>query len=129
MKTLITRLLDLDKCHNAHERENLILYHVSKETGLSNMLPLLNDLLMVKVRMCDVIFGRYIRTIRILLMYVMYVHVYEYVYVYIYPQYMHTNLNICMHTCIYYIFTYIHFFANTWHPCEITHLRICLSAR
>ena len=52
VKTLITRLLDLDKCHNAHERENLILFHVSKEPGLSNMLPLLNDLLMVKVRAC-----------------------------------------------------------------------------
>ena len=49
VKTLITRLLELDKCHNAHERENLILSHVSKDPNLSNMLPLLNDLLMVKV--------------------------------------------------------------------------------
>jgi len=49
VKTLITRLLELDKCHNAHEREDLILKHVSKESGLINMLPLLNDLLMVKV--------------------------------------------------------------------------------
>ena len=49
VKTLITRLLELDKCHNAHEREDLILSHVGKDSGLSNMLPLLNDLLMVKV--------------------------------------------------------------------------------
>ena len=49
VKTLITRLLELDKCHNAHEREDLILSQVSKDSGLSNMLPLLNDLLMVKV--------------------------------------------------------------------------------
>ena len=49
VKTLITRLLELDRCHNAHEREDLILKHVSKESGLTNMLPLLNDLLMVKV--------------------------------------------------------------------------------
>ena len=49
VKTLITRLLDLDKCQSAHEREDLILKHVNKELDLSNMLPLLNDLLMVKV--------------------------------------------------------------------------------
>ena len=49
VKTLITRLLDLDKCHNAHEREDLILKHVNKKSSLSSMLPLLNDLLMVKV--------------------------------------------------------------------------------
>ena len=49
VKTLITRLLELDKCHNAHEREDLILSQVDKDSGLSNMLPLLNDLLMVKV--------------------------------------------------------------------------------
>ena len=49
VKTLITRLLELDKCHNAHEREDLILSHVSKDPNLSNVLPLLNDLLMVKV--------------------------------------------------------------------------------
>ena len=50
VKTLITRLLELDKCHNAHEREDLILKHVSKESNLNKMLPLLNDLLMVKVK-------------------------------------------------------------------------------
>ena len=49
VKTLITRLLELDKCHNAHEREDLILSHVSDHPSLTNMLPLLNDLLMVKV--------------------------------------------------------------------------------
>ena len=49
VKTLITRLLELDKCHNARQREDLILKHINEKSGLSTMLPLLNDLLMVKV--------------------------------------------------------------------------------
>ena len=48
VKTLITRLLELDICHNAHEREQRILEHVTDENVRKN-LPLINDLLMVKV--------------------------------------------------------------------------------
>ena len=51
VKTLITHLLELDKCHNAHEREDMILSCVNEDSDLSNMLSLLNDLLMVKVYM------------------------------------------------------------------------------
>ena len=51
VKTLITRLLELDICHNAHEREQLILEHVTDEDTRKN-LPLINDLLMVKVCVC-----------------------------------------------------------------------------
>ena len=48
VKTLITRLLELDSCKNIHEREQLILHHVTDEE-MRNFLPLLNDILVLKV--------------------------------------------------------------------------------
>lgn len=48
VKTLITRLLELDSCKNIHEREQLILQHVTDEE-MRNFLPLLNDILVLKV--------------------------------------------------------------------------------
>ena len=53
-KTLLLRLLGIDKCRNLHEREQLLLSHVTMDEQL-DLLPLLNDLLVLKVRM-------YIRT-------------------------------------------------------------------
>ena len=49
VKTFLTCLLELDKCHNDDDRKHLILKHINEKSGLSSMLPLLNDLLMVKV--------------------------------------------------------------------------------
>ena len=48
MKTLITRLLELDSCKNIHEREQLVLQHVTDDT-MKHLLPLLNDILVLKV--------------------------------------------------------------------------------
>ena len=48
VKILITRLLELDSCKNMHEREQLILQHVVDEE-LRRLLPLLNDILVLKV--------------------------------------------------------------------------------
>ena len=48
VKILITRLLELDSCKNIHEREQLILQHVIDEE-LRRVLPLLNDILVLKV--------------------------------------------------------------------------------
>lgn len=48
VKTLITRLLGLDNCKNIHEREQLVLEHVTDDE-LKKLLPLLNDLLVLKV--------------------------------------------------------------------------------
>ena len=49
VKTLITRLLEVDNCKNIHDREQLILEHVKTEE-MRRFLPLLNDLLGLKVR-------------------------------------------------------------------------------
>lgn len=48
VKTLLTRLLELDTCSNIHDKEQLILDHVTDEE-MRKYLPLLNDLLMLKV--------------------------------------------------------------------------------
>ena len=48
VKTLITRLLELDTCKNIHDREQLILEHILDE-NTRQLLPLLNDLLVLKV--------------------------------------------------------------------------------
>ena len=48
VKTLITRLLELDACKNIHDREQLILEHIQDE-NTRQLLPLLNDLLVLKV--------------------------------------------------------------------------------
>ena len=48
VKTLITRLLELDSCKNLHDREQLVLQHVMDEK-MKQLLPLLNDLLVLKV--------------------------------------------------------------------------------
>ena len=54
VKTLITRLLELDSCKNIHNREQLILDHV-KDEQMRQLLPLLNDILVLKVtQICDV---------------------------------------------------------------------------
>ena len=51
VKTLITRLLELDSCKNIHDREQLILEHITDETA-RHLLPLLNDILVLKVNLC-----------------------------------------------------------------------------
>lgn len=48
VKTLLTRLLELDTCSNIHDKEQLILNHVTDEE-MRKYLPLLNDLLVLKV--------------------------------------------------------------------------------
>ncbi len=48
VKTLITRLLELDSCKNIHEREQLLLQHITDD-DMRLMLPLLNDILIMKV--------------------------------------------------------------------------------
>lgn len=52
-KTLLLRLLNIDKCRNLHEREQLLLSHVTTEEQ-QDLLPLLNDLLVLKVRRLEV---------------------------------------------------------------------------
>ena len=51
VKTLITRLLELDTCKNIHDREQLILEHIHDE-NTRQLLPLLNDILVLKVGQC-----------------------------------------------------------------------------
>ena len=48
VKTLITRLLELDMCSNLHDKEQLVLQHVTDDE-MKMTLPLLNDLLVLKV--------------------------------------------------------------------------------
>ena len=48
VKTLIIRLLELDACKNIHDREQLILDHITDEK-MRLVLPLLNDILVLKV--------------------------------------------------------------------------------
>ena len=48
VKTLITRLLELDSCKNIHEREQLVLQHIVDD-DMKQLLPLLNDILVMKV--------------------------------------------------------------------------------
>lgn len=48
VKTLLTRLLGLDTCSNMHDKEQLLLEHVVDEE-LRRLLPILNDLLVLKV--------------------------------------------------------------------------------
>ena len=48
VKTLITRLLEMDNCKNIHEREQLVLQHVVDDS-MKLLLPLLNDILVLKV--------------------------------------------------------------------------------
>ena len=48
VKTLLTRLLELDTCANVHEKEQLILQLITDE-DMRNFLPVLNDLLVLKV--------------------------------------------------------------------------------
>lgn len=49
VKMLITRLLELDSCKNLHDREQLVLQHMTDEK-MKQLLPLLNDLLVLKVK-------------------------------------------------------------------------------
>ena len=48
VKTLLTRLLELDTCANVHEKEQLILQLITDE-DMRKVLPVLNDLLVLKV--------------------------------------------------------------------------------
>lgn len=48
VKTLLVRLLELDTCTTIHKKEQLLLQHVNDEE-MREHLPLLNDLLVVKV--------------------------------------------------------------------------------
>ena len=54
VKTLITRLLELDTCKNIHDREQLILEHILDE-NTRQLLPLLNDILVLKV-LCKIFY-------------------------------------------------------------------------
>ena len=49
VKTLVTKLLKLDTCKNIHDREALLVSHIT-EPSMMEMLPLLNDLLGLKVK-------------------------------------------------------------------------------
>jgi hypothetical protein len=60
VKTLVTKLLQVDTCKNIHEREQLLLHHIT-DPGMREQLPLLNDLLVLKVQqlctcMHDIVF-------------------------------------------------------------------------
>ena len=48
VKTLLTRLLGLDTCGSIHDKEELILQHITDDK-MRKYLPLLNDLLVLKV--------------------------------------------------------------------------------
>ena len=48
VKTLVTKLLQIDSCKNIHEREQLLLHHIS-DPEMRKLLPILNDLLVLKV--------------------------------------------------------------------------------
>ena len=48
VKTLVTKLLQIDMCKNIHEREQLLLDHII-DPETRKQLPLLNDLLVLKV--------------------------------------------------------------------------------
>lgn len=48
VKTLVTKLLQIDTCKNIHEREELLLKHIT-DPEMRELLPLLNDLLVLKV--------------------------------------------------------------------------------
>ena len=49
VKTLLSRLLGIDRTKTIHDREQIILDHVTTDEQ-HELLPLLNDLLMMKVR-------------------------------------------------------------------------------
>lgn len=55
MKTLLTRLLGLDACVNVHDKEQQILQNVTDEK-MRKCLPLLNDLLSLKVQQPYVVY-------------------------------------------------------------------------
>lgn len=48
VKILVTKLLQIDNCKNIHEREQVLLQHIS-DPEMRELLPLLNDLLVLKV--------------------------------------------------------------------------------
>ena len=48
VKTLLSKLLKMDTCKNIHDREELLLNHIT-EPKMREKLPLLNDLLGLKV--------------------------------------------------------------------------------
>lgn len=48
VKTLVAKLLQIDTCKNIHEREQLLLDHINLPE-MRELLPLLNDLLVLKV--------------------------------------------------------------------------------
>lgn len=50
VKTIVSKLLKIDECKNIHEREELLLEHIT-DFNMRQLLPLLNDLLILKV--CD----------------------------------------------------------------------------
>lgn len=52
VKTLVTKLLQIDMCKNMHEREQLLLHHIC-DREMRELLPLLNDLLVLKVYSSD----------------------------------------------------------------------------
>ena len=52
VKILVTKLLQIDNCKNIHEREQLLLQHIS-DPEMRELLPLLNDLLVLKVLVQD----------------------------------------------------------------------------
>lgn len=51
VKTLVTKLLEMDTRRTIHEREQLLLSHIT-EPESRELLPLLNDLLQLKVCAC-----------------------------------------------------------------------------
>ena len=48
VKTLVAKLLHIDNSKNMHEREQLLLNHIT-DPEMRELLPLLNDLLVLKV--------------------------------------------------------------------------------
>lgn len=50
VKTLVTKLLQIDMCKNIHEREQLLLHHIT-DPEMRELLPILNDLLVLKVQL------------------------------------------------------------------------------
>ena len=52
VKTLVAKLLHIDNSKNMHEREQLLLNHVT-DPDMRELLPLLNDLLVLKVALAN----------------------------------------------------------------------------
>ena len=64
VKTLLTRLLELDTCSNIHDKEQLILQHIVDD-DLRKLLPILNDLLVLKVKLYHNLCNSMIKTLKL----------------------------------------------------------------